>query len=100
MLSKTEGNGFFFIIQHILFPVVLHWTCGKGPLRYRERKYAAATYMGRSFQLTAWDLLYASSCRQDSTYHSLCYCICGAMAGIGVRSSSVVECTLLEQWVV
>ena len=34
-----------------------------------------------SFQLTAWVLLYASSHRQDNTYHSLCYTSCGALAG-------------------
>ena len=30
-------------------------------------------YMGYSFRLTAMDLLYAPSLRQDSTYHGFCY---------------------------
>ena len=33
----------------------------------------------------AWVLLYASSHRQDNTYHRLCYTSCGALAGM--RSS-------------
>ena len=32
------------------------------------------------FQLAARVLLYASSHRQDSTYHCLCYTSCGALA--------------------
>ena len=43
--------------------------------------------MGYSFQLTARVLLYASSHRQDYTYHSLCYTSHGALAG--TRNSSV-----------
>ena len=37
--------------------------------------------MGYSFRLTTSVLLYAPSHRQDSTYHSLCYTSCGALAG-------------------
>ena len=43
--------------------------------------------MGYSFRLTARVLLYAPSHRQDSTYHSLCYTSCGALAG--TRNSSM-----------
>ena len=39
-------------------------------------------HMGYSFWLTARVLLYAPSLRQDSTYHSLCYTSCGALAGM------------------
>ena len=38
-------------------------------------------YMGYSFWLAARVLLYASSHRQDNTYHSLCYTSRGALAG-------------------
>ena len=38
----------------------------------RERKPAAAN-MGYSFRLAARVFLYASSNRQDNTYHGLCY---------------------------
>ena len=44
-------------------------------------------HMGYSFRLTATVLLYAPSHRQDSTYHSLCYTSCGALAG--TRNSSM-----------
>ena len=40
---------------------------GKEPLRYRETK------PGYSFRSASSVLLYASSHRQDSTYHGLCY---------------------------
>ena len=43
-------------------------------------------HMGYSFRLTARVLLYASSHRQDSTYHGLCYTSRGAMAGMRNRS--------------
>ena len=38
-------------------------------------------HIGYSFRLAARVLLYASSHRQDNTYHSLCYTSCGALAG-------------------
>ena len=37
--------------------------------------------MGYSFRLAAKVLLYASSHRQDNTYHGLCYTSRGALAG-------------------
>ena len=37
--------------------------------------------MGYSFRLAARVLLYASSHRQDNTYHDLCYTSRGALAG-------------------
>ena len=44
-------------------------------------------HIGYSFRLAARVLLYASSHRQDNTYHSLCYISCGALAGM--RNSSM-----------
>ena len=44
-------------------------------------------HMGYSFRLAAMVLLYASSHRKDSTYHSLCYTSRGALAG--TRNSSM-----------
>ena len=38
-------------------------------------------FMGYSFRLAAWIILYASSHRQDNTNHSLCYTSRGALAG-------------------
>ena len=43
--------------------------------------------MGYSFRLAARVLLYASSHRQDNTYHGLCYTSYGALAG--TRNSSM-----------
>ena len=42
-------------------------------------------YMGYSFRIAARDLLYVSSYRHDSTYHSLCYTSHGAL--VGTRNS-------------
>ena len=49
------------------------------------REETRCRHMGYSFRLAV--LLYASSHRQDNTYHSLCYTSCGALAG--TRNSSI-----------
>ena len=51
------------------------------------RKETHCHHIGYSFQLTARVLLYAPSHRQGSTYQSLCYTSCGALAG--TRNSSM-----------
>ena len=51
------------------------------------RKETCCCHIGYSFRLTARVLLYAPSHWQDSTYHSLCYTSCGALAG--TRNSSM-----------
>ena len=51
------------------------------------RKETRCRHIGYSYRLTARDLLYASSHRQDSTYHGLCYTSRGALAG--TRNSSI-----------
>ena len=51
------------------------------------REETPCRQMGYSFRLAARVLLYASSHRQDNTYHCLCYTSCGALAGM--RSSSM-----------
>ena len=53
------------------------------------RKETRCHYIDYSYRLTARFLLYAPSHRQDSTYHSLCYTSCGALAGM--RNSSVLK---------
>ena len=50
------------------------------------RKETRCCHIGYSFRLTARVLLYATSHRQDSAYHGLCYSSCGALAGM--RNSS------------
>ena len=64
---------------------IWHQTYGKGPLRKREE--TCCCHMGYSFQLAARVLLYASSHRQDNTYHGLCYTCRGALAA--TRNSSM-----------
>ena len=51
------------------------------------REETRCRHMGYSFRLAARVLLYASSHRQDNTYHSLCYTSCGTLAG--TRNSSM-----------
>ena len=51
------------------------------------RNKTRCSHICYSFRLTARVLLYAPSHRQGSTYHSLCYTSCGALAG--TRNSSV-----------
>ena len=46
-------------------------------------------YMGEPFRLAASVLLYASSHRQDNTYHGLCYTSRGALGG--TRNSSMMN---------
>ena len=51
------------------------------------KKETRCRHIGCSFRLAVRVLLYAPSHRQDSTYHSLCYTSCGALAG--TRNSSM-----------
>ena len=46
-----------------------------------RREETRCRHIGYSFQLEARVLLYASSHRQDNTYHSICYTSRGALAG-------------------
>ena len=48
---------------------------------HSAREETHCCHRGYSFRLTARVLLYASSHRQDSTYHGLCYTSRGALAG-------------------
>ena len=56
-------------------------------LRLYGVRYMVKDHIGYSYRLTASVLLYASSHRQDNTYHSLCYTSRGALAG--TRNSSM-----------
>ena len=52
-----------------------------------SREETHCRHIGYSFRLAARVLLYASSHRQDNTYHGLCYTSRGALAG--TRNSSM-----------
>ena len=58
------------------------------------RKETRCRHIGYSYRLTARVLLYASSHRQDNTYHSLCYASRGALAG--TRNSSMGPPTIRQ----
>ena len=67
------------------------------------REETHCCHIGYSFRLAASVLLYASSHRQDNTYHSLCYTSRGALAGMrnssdGLprRIDSTTHCTMSE----
>ena len=47
-----------------------------------SEKGTRCRHIGYAYRLAAQVLLYAPSHRQDSTYHSLCYTSCGALAGM------------------
>ena len=53
----------------------------------REREETRCRHMGYSFRLAARVLLYATSHREDNTYHCLCYTSLGTLAG--TRNSSM-----------
>ena len=83
--KKEERKCFFndalntFLFYGFMPSDIWRQTYGVRPFRERERK--------PSFRLAARDLLYASSHRQNNTYHGLCYTSRGAMAG--TRNSSI-----------
>ena len=90
LLRRKEGRKGFISrhTQHILFTVIWRRTYGKGPRTTQiVREETRCCHIGYSVWLTARVLLYASSHRQDSTYHSLCYTSRGALAG--TRNSSM-----------
>ena len=66
------------------------------------RKETRCGHIGYSYRLTASILLYATSHRQDNTYHGVCYTSSGALAGTRsdikfstMLSSTNVSCTIL-----
>ena len=77
-LESTRKCFIYWCTQHTLFMVIWCWTYGKKTTQH-ERKPAATIW--------AIVLCYAPSHRQDSTYYSLCFTSCGALAGM--RNSSM-----------
>ena len=84
--------GFFFIFFIFYLSLCVFWCvwgCCCCFLRtiLIVRKQTRCHHIGYSYRLTARVLLYASSHRQDNTYHGLCYTSRGALAG--TRNSSM-----------
>ena len=63
--------------------------CGVRHIVKIAREETRCRHMGYSFRLAARVLLYASSHRQNSTYHGLCYISRGALAG--TRNGSTMK---------
>ena len=98
LLNKTfpsflqfKASEKLFKISHVL-SVVLILSIAERTIQI-AREETCCHHIGYSFRLTARVLLYAPSHRQDSTYHSLCYTSCGALAGM--RNSSMV---VFQSW--
>ena len=82
---KKEGNVFFNDALNIFYLRLYG-------VRHMVEDHSAGEetrcrHMDYSFRLAARVLLYASSHRQDNTYHGLCYTSYGALAGM--RNSSM-----------
>ena len=60
------------------------------------REETRCRHIGYSYRLTARVLLYASSHRQDNTYHGLCYTSRGALAGTRNIQYAVKYCKILQ----
>ena len=109
-ILSDEQQGFFYMyhprdrIAHttaFVTPVVEHWLEREIPQWVHlinitsslamvknyslVREETRCCHIGYSFHLTARVLLYASSHRQDNTYHGLCYTSRGAL--VGTRNS-------------
>ena len=56
-------------------------------------------YMGYSFRIAEWDVLYPPSHRQNSTYHALCYISRGVRAGTDIIAHITTFVTpVVEYW--
>ena len=84
---KEERNEMFYLTTHSTH-FIYGYMASDTWLRtiLIARKESRCRHIGYSFRLTASVLLYASSQRQDITYHGLCYTSRGALAGMRNRS--------------
>ena len=78
VLFNDALNTFYLRLYGVRHMVKDHWD---------SREETCCRHIGYSFRLAARVLLYASSHRQDNTYHGLCYTSRGALAG--TRNSSM-----------
>ena len=85
--KKKEGKCFVFNDALNTFYLWLYDVSHMVKDHSDRREETRCHHIGYSFRLAARVLLYASSHRQDNTYHSLCYTSRGALAG--KRNSSM-----------
>ena len=86
LLEGKEGNVLFNDTLNT-FDLRLHGITHIVKDHSDSKRETRCCHMGYSFRLAARVLLYASSHRQDNTYHGLCYTSRGALAG--TRNSSM-----------
>ena len=84
MFHRKEGNIVFndalnTFYAHMVSDIWL-WT-----IQIIRDKTHCCLFMSYSFWLAARAILYAPFHRQDSTYHSICYTSCGALAAVTNR---------------
>ena len=87
VLGRKEGNVLFNDALNTFYLRLYGVTHMVKDHSDSEREETRCRHMGYSFRLTARVLLYASSNRQDNTYHSLCYTSRGELTG--TRNSSM-----------
>ena len=92
--SPCGSSRFPLLLSELSFTICLMpynrkicWSVSLNKTTQIARKETRCHHMGYSFRLAASVLLYASSHRQDNTYHGLCYISCGALTG--TRNSSM-----------
>ena len=88
--GRKEGNLLFKRERNVLFNDALNTfylrLYGVGHMvkdHSDRREETRCRHMGYSFRLASRAILYASSHRQDSTYHGLCYTSRGALGSRG-----------------
>ena len=74
-----------FYLTHFIYGYMA-WDIWQSTIQI-AREETRCRHMGYSFRLAAKVILYASSNRQDDTYHGLCYTSRGTLAG--TRNSSM-----------
>ena len=87
--STKEGRNVMFYLTTHSTHFIYRYMASDIWLRTTQiaREETRCRHMGYSFRLAARVLLYASSHRQDNTYHGLCYTSHGAL--VGTRNSSM-----------
>ena len=87
-MSRGRGTKeMFYLTTHSTHFIYGYMASGMVKDHSDRREDTRCRHVGYSFRLAAMVLLYASSHRQDNTYHSLCYTSRGALAGM--RNSSM-----------
>ena len=85
--GRQDGNIFYLTTHSTHFILRLYGVGHMVKDHSDSERGTRCRHMGYSFRLTARVILYASSHRQDTTYHGLCYTSRGSL--VGTRNSSI-----------